>query len=58
MLYLGFPVEDGETGMEILNKVSSAVKLVHKVIIVQEFNYTNRFAKCLTGTRDGGRIIK
>lgn len=44
--------------METLNKLHNAVKLVHKVIIVQEFNYTNRFAKCLTGTRGGGRIIK
>lgn len=49
-------MEDGETSMKILNKLCHAVKLVHKVIIGQEFNYTNRFAKCLTGTRDGGRV--
>lgn len=48
--------EDGETNTEILNKLHSAVKLVHKVIIVEEFNCTNRFAKCLTGTRGIRRI--
>jgi hypothetical protein len=37
--------------MGILNKLGNAVKLVYKVIIVQEFNNTNRFGKCLTGTR-------
>lgn len=52
----GFLTEHGETGKEILNKLPNAVKLVQRVIIVQEFNYTNRFAKCLTGTRGGGKI--
>lgn len=27
--------------MEVLNKLQNAVKLVHKIIIVKEFNYTD-----------------